>query len=187
MVSAFDHHVAAAFEEAGIAPADLPAVIEEHAFSAVWGSAFEDLLARDQPDGRNIVDDYLKRRGWKESVPTREYMVGAAPVGAEPIRGERRRKRPSRNDRTSQSRRSVCHPKTERAIIQQSLEAHYRQTLDQPLPCSAVSAYGKRSAARGAWPKMLENNGMCRPPDAPMAGYDFRWMWVELGIERLRR
>ena len=59
MASTFHHHVAAACEGAGMEPSDLPAVIDEHAFSAVWGSAFEDLLARDQPDGRNIVDDYL--------------------------------------------------------------------------------------------------------------------------------
>ena len=76
MASAFHHHVAAACEGAGIELSDLPRVIDEHAFSAVWGSAFEDLLARDLPDGRNVVDDYLKRRGWKESVPTREYMAG---------------------------------------------------------------------------------------------------------------
>ena len=38
-----------------------------------------------------------------------------------------------------------------------------------------------------AWLKMLENNGMRRPADDPMAGYDFRWMWAELGIQRLRR
>ena len=28
------------------------------------------------PDGRNIADDYLRRRGWKESVSTREYIAG---------------------------------------------------------------------------------------------------------------
>ena len=78
MVSAFDHHVVAACEEAGIAPADLPAVIDEHALSAVWGSAFEDLLARDQPDGRNIVDDYLKPnfRTSGENKATDQYFTG---------------------------------------------------------------------------------------------------------------
>jgi len=34
------------------------------------------LLATDLPDGRNIADDYLRRRGWKESVSTREYIAG---------------------------------------------------------------------------------------------------------------
>jgi len=39
------------------------------------GCAFEDFLTRDcGPDDRNIVDDYLKRRGWKESVVNRRYM-----------------------------------------------------------------------------------------------------------------
>jgi hypothetical protein len=81
----------------------------------------------------------------------------------------------------------------ERAIVQQSLEAHYRQTLDQPLPL--LGNISPRQAVRtprgrekvAAWLKMLENNGMRRPADDPMAGYDFRWMWAELGIERLRR
>jgi len=31
-------------------------------------------LTREGADGRNIVDDYLKRRGWKESASTRAYM-----------------------------------------------------------------------------------------------------------------
>ena len=34
------------------------------------------MLATDLPDGRNITDDYLRRRGWKESVATRDYMAG---------------------------------------------------------------------------------------------------------------
>lgn len=34
------------------------------------------MLATDLPDGRNIADDYLRRRGWKESVSTREYIAG---------------------------------------------------------------------------------------------------------------
>ncbi len=41
----------------------------------LWGCVFEDLLARDLDDGRNIVDDYLKRRGWKESASNRAYMT----------------------------------------------------------------------------------------------------------------
>jgi len=80
----------------------------------------------------------------------------------------------------------------ERAIVQQSLDAHYRQTLDQLLPL--LGNISPRQAVRtprgrekvAAWLKMLENNGMRRPPDDPMAGYDFGWMWAKLGIERLR-
>ena len=40
----------------------------------VWGCVFEDFLARDLDDGRNIVDDYLKRRGWNESASNKAYM-----------------------------------------------------------------------------------------------------------------
>jgi hypothetical protein len=42
----------------------------------VWGAAFEDLLATDLPDGRNLADEYLRRRGWKEPAATREYIAG---------------------------------------------------------------------------------------------------------------
>ena len=40
----------------------------------LWGCAFEDFLTREGTDGRNIVDDYLKRRGWKEGASARAYM-----------------------------------------------------------------------------------------------------------------
>jgi hypothetical protein len=36
--------------------------------------AFEDFLTREIVDGRNVVDDYLKRRGWRESASTKAYM-----------------------------------------------------------------------------------------------------------------
>lgn len=35
----------------------------------MWGCGFEDFLGHRYDDG-NIVDLYLKRRGWKESVLT---------------------------------------------------------------------------------------------------------------------
>src|SRR3954453_1627551 len=39
------------------------------------GWPFEDFLTRTcEPDERNIVDDYLKRRGWKESASNKRYM-----------------------------------------------------------------------------------------------------------------
>ena len=43
----------------------------------LWGVAFEDFLGQQfDPDGRNFVDEYLKRRGWNESAPTKAYMRG---------------------------------------------------------------------------------------------------------------
>jgi len=35
---------------------------------------FEDLVTETFPDGRNLADEYLKRRGWKESATTRNYI-----------------------------------------------------------------------------------------------------------------
>ena len=44
---------------------------------SLWGVAFEDFLGRQlEPDGRNFVDEYLRRRGWNESAPTKAYMRG---------------------------------------------------------------------------------------------------------------
>ena len=44
--------------------------------TTLWGCAFEDFLTRRfEPDGRNPVETYLKRRGWKESAAARRYMT----------------------------------------------------------------------------------------------------------------
>jgi len=44
---------------------------------SLWGVAFEDFLGRQlEPDGRNFVDEYLRRRGWNESAPTKAYIRG---------------------------------------------------------------------------------------------------------------
>ena len=45
------------------------------AFMNLWGCAFEDLLTRQDSEGRNIVDDYLTRRGWKETATAKRYMT----------------------------------------------------------------------------------------------------------------
>ena len=45
--------------------------------TTLWGVAFEDFLGRQfEPNGRNFVDEYLRRRGWNESAPTKTYMRG---------------------------------------------------------------------------------------------------------------
>jgi hypothetical protein len=48
---------------------------EEFFMSTVWACAFEDLLTQEFENGGNIVDEYLKRRGWKETASVRAYMV----------------------------------------------------------------------------------------------------------------
>lgn len=60
---------------AGIAIEDLPDLVGDDGLGALWGCVFEDLLTREFEDSRNIVDDYIKRRGWNESVPNKRYMT----------------------------------------------------------------------------------------------------------------
>lgn len=48
---------------------------------------------------------------------------------------------------------------------------------------AAKSAKGREKLAE--WLKMLENGAIRN--DTATGGYDFGWMWLELGIEHLRR
>ena len=72
----FDAHLLPACEQTGLEANAVVSTLGEDWFTrTVWGSAFEDFLTRDFDDGTNIVDDYLKRRGWKENASTRTYMA----------------------------------------------------------------------------------------------------------------
>ncbi|SDL97420.1 hypothetical protein [Aliiruegeria lutimaris] len=74
-----------------------------------------------------------------------------------------------------------------RQIVHEHLDRHYRDTLDQPIP--ALGGKTPRQAARSAdgrtkviaWLKHIENSS-ARNMESPMAEYDFRWMWEELGV-----
>jgi len=45
------------------------------AFSMIVGAIFEDFFTMpSDEDGRTVIDDYLKRRGWREKVPGRRYL-----------------------------------------------------------------------------------------------------------------
>jgi hypothetical protein len=68
-------HLGGTCKAAGIQIDDLPDVIGDARTSNLFGCIFEDLLAIEFADGSNIVDDYLKRRGWKEPVPNKRYMM----------------------------------------------------------------------------------------------------------------
>jgi hypothetical protein len=70
-----DRHLGPACAKADVSFDELPGIVGDHHSGVLWGCVFEDLLARDLDDGRNIVDDYLKRRGWKESASNRAYMT----------------------------------------------------------------------------------------------------------------
>ncbi|MGG5809162.1 hypothetical protein [Falsiroseomonas sp. CW058] len=70
-----NRHVGEACAAAGIPPADIGEVLGDGAVSTVFGAVFEDLLGLTLPDGRNLADEYLRRRGWKEGVGTRDYIA----------------------------------------------------------------------------------------------------------------
>ena len=58
-----------------VEPNELESLIGGAAFMNLWGCAFEDLLTRQDSEGRNIVDHYLTRRGWKETATAKRYMT----------------------------------------------------------------------------------------------------------------
>jgi len=71
----YDHHLLPACQQTGLDAEEVMAILGENWFmTTVWGCAFEDFLTREGADGVNIVDDYLKRRGWKEGASARAYM-----------------------------------------------------------------------------------------------------------------
>ncbi len=71
-----EQHVAGPCEAAGIESIEeLGERVGAHWATTLWGCAFEDFLARDVAEAGNIVDDYLKRRGWKENAVDRAYMA----------------------------------------------------------------------------------------------------------------
>ena len=71
-----EDHLMPTCEETGLEINDVVAAIGEDLFmSTVWACAFEDFLTREFDDGENAIDDYLKRRGWKETASVRTYMA----------------------------------------------------------------------------------------------------------------
>jgi hypothetical protein len=71
-----EDHLLPACDETGVATDDVVSIVGEDLFmSTVWACAFEDFLTREFEDGANVVDEYLKRRGWKETASVRTYMA----------------------------------------------------------------------------------------------------------------
>jgi hypothetical protein len=71
-----EDHVLPTCGETGLEIDDIVATVGEDLFmSTVWACAFEDFLSRQFDDDRTIIDDYLKRRGWKETASVRAYMA----------------------------------------------------------------------------------------------------------------
>jgi len=72
----YDDHLLPVCDQTDLDVEEITSILGKGWFmSTVWACAFEDFLTRDFEDGSNIVDDYLKRRGWKEGASTRAYMA----------------------------------------------------------------------------------------------------------------
>ncbi|MBF8269979.1 MAG: hypothetical protein HW386_1688 [Gammaproteobacteria bacterium] len=75
-ISVFNAHLAPVGEGLGYSQDELDRELAEHGYGGMlFGILFEDFISRDPaPDGKNIIDDYLKHRGWRESVHGRGYL-----------------------------------------------------------------------------------------------------------------
>jgi hypothetical protein len=70
-----DRHLGRACDTFQVDADEVVSILGDSYFmTTVWGCAFEDFLTQEMEDGSNIVDDCLKRRGWKESASNRAYM-----------------------------------------------------------------------------------------------------------------
>lgn len=71
----FDAHLDPVCERIDLTQDELIKELEEHGYGGMlFGVMFEDFISRRLPDGRNLIDDYLQRRGWRESGPGRRYL-----------------------------------------------------------------------------------------------------------------
>ena len=67
-------HFAPVLAATELSAEDLPEVLGD-AFPALFGCVLEDFLTCDfGPDQRSVVEDYLKRRGFKEQAPVKSYL-----------------------------------------------------------------------------------------------------------------
>lgn len=72
----FDAHLAPVCERFECSQDDLGEELTEHGYAGMlFGVIFEDFVSRDPaPGGENLIDGYLKRRGWRESGAGRRYL-----------------------------------------------------------------------------------------------------------------
>ena len=69
-------HTEATLDAGRLSQGELTGILGDAGSGLLFGCVFEDLTAqRVETVPHNIVDDYLKRRGWRDSVPCRRYMA----------------------------------------------------------------------------------------------------------------
>lgn len=70
-----DDHIGPVLDAGQMEFEDLAETLGGDLAMTVWGCAFEDFLTQEfEVEGENIIDEYLKRRGWKENDQTKAYM-----------------------------------------------------------------------------------------------------------------
>jgi hypothetical protein len=70
-----EDHIGLALDEFGVDFDELADLIGDQWQAALWGCAFEDMLTQNWGEEElNIVDEYLKRRGWNEKGPNKIYL-----------------------------------------------------------------------------------------------------------------
>ena len=74
-----EHHLGPPCTKAGIEIGQLGDVIGNDWAATLWGCAFEDFLTRELSEVGNIIEDYLKRRGWNEKAQNKTYRSGLDP------------------------------------------------------------------------------------------------------------
>lgn len=73
--ASMEAHLEPASAETGLSVEEINEELGEDWQGPVFGCAFEHALTLEiEPDGRNLVDDYLKRRGWSESRSNVAYL-----------------------------------------------------------------------------------------------------------------
>lgn len=71
----FDDHFGPVLDVGDMEFEDIAEILDDDWAMTLWGCAFEDFLTQDfEVEGGNIIDEYLKRRGWKESAQSKAYM-----------------------------------------------------------------------------------------------------------------
>ncbi len=71
----FEDHLASVCEDFDLEMDDLADEIGLELYDTVITCVIDDFLTCDfEPDNQNVLEDYLKRRGWRESVPAKRYL-----------------------------------------------------------------------------------------------------------------
>ena len=69
-----EQHLGRACGNLGVEPGEIVDILGEVTGTVLHGCALEDLMAREYEGGRNVVDEYLRRRGYAESPGAKRYM-----------------------------------------------------------------------------------------------------------------